>query len=161
MTSTVPITVGLALIPRWRCALCLPGLLLGIVHDRRLMREAQANVAIRWLIGYGLHEVLPDHSSLTRIRQRWGAERFRRIFQRTVHAPHVKKVVIATTIGSTIDDRQICDVPGSTRTTTSIGLSPFWNGITGEWLICFVSRFRSEGLNSTSPPHTSLPGRPA
>ena len=52
----------------------LAGLLLGIVHDRRLMREAQVNLAIRWFIGYGLHETLPDHSSLTRIRQRWGAE---------------------------------------------------------------------------------------
>ena len=35
----------------------LAGLLLGIVHDRRLMREAQVNIAIRWFIGYGLHEV--------------------------------------------------------------------------------------------------------
>jgi hypothetical protein len=41
----------------------------------RLMREAAVNIAIRWFIGYGLHEPLPDHSSLTRIRQRWGAER--------------------------------------------------------------------------------------
>ena len=39
----------------------------GIVHDRRLMREAQVNLAIRWFIGYGLHEALPDHSFLTRI----------------------------------------------------------------------------------------------
>ena len=61
-------------------------LLLGIVHDRRLMREAQVNIAIRWFIGYGLHERLPDHSSLTRIRQRWGEERFREIFKRTVMA---------------------------------------------------------------------------
>jgi IS5 family transposase len=50
------------------------------------MREAQVNLAIRWFCGYGLHEALPDHSSLTRIRQRWGAERFRRIFERTVRA---------------------------------------------------------------------------
>lgn len=50
------------------------------------------NVAIRWFIGYGLHEVLPDHSSLTRIRQRCGAERFRRIFQRTVHACITAKI---------------------------------------------------------------------
>ena len=64
----------------------LAGFLLGIVHDRRLMREAQVNLAIRWFVGYGLHEALPDHSSLTRIRQRWGAERFRRIFERTVQA---------------------------------------------------------------------------
>jgi len=66
--------------------LMLAGFLLGIVHDRRLMREAQVNLAIRWFAGYGLHEKLPDHSSLTRIRQRWGAERFRRIFERTVQA---------------------------------------------------------------------------
>jgi transposase len=66
--------------------LMLAGFLLGIVHDRRLMREAQVNIAIRWFVGYGLHEALPDHSSLTRIRQRWGEERFRRIFERTVQA---------------------------------------------------------------------------
>ena len=66
--------------------LMLAGFLLGIVHDRRLLREAQVNLAIRWFAGYGLHEALPDHSSLTRIRQRWGPERFRRIFQRSVQA---------------------------------------------------------------------------
>jgi transposase len=47
----------------------LAGLLLGVVHDRRLMREAAVNSAIRWFAGYGLTEALPDHSSLTRIRQ--------------------------------------------------------------------------------------------
>lgn len=78
--------------PEVAVRLMLAGFLLGIVHDRRLMREAQVNVAIRWFIGYGLHEALPDHSSLTRIRQRWGAERFRRIFQRTVHACITAKI---------------------------------------------------------------------
>ncbi len=72
--------------PEAAVRLMLAGLLLGIVHDRRLMREAQVNIAIRWFAGYGLHEALPDHSSLTRIRQRWGPERFRRIFARTVQA---------------------------------------------------------------------------
>jgi len=72
--------------PEAAVRLMLAGFLLGIVHDRRLMREAQVNIAIRWFAGYGLHEVLPDHSSLTRIRQRWGAELFRRIFARTVAA---------------------------------------------------------------------------
>jgi transposase len=72
--------------PEVAVRLMLAGLLLGIVHDRRLMREAQVNLAIRWFVGYALHEALPDHSSLTRIRQRWGAERFRRIFQRSVQA---------------------------------------------------------------------------
>ena len=55
-------------------------------YDRRLMREAQVNLAIRWFAGYALHEKLPDHSSLTRIRQRWGPERFKTILSRTVEA---------------------------------------------------------------------------
>ena len=78
--------------PEVAVRLMLAGFLLGVVHDRRLMREAQVNLAIRWFTGYGLHEVLPDHSSLTRIRQRWGAERFRRIFERTVRACVAAKI---------------------------------------------------------------------
>jgi transposase len=72
--------------PEVAIRLMLAGFLLGVVHDRRLMREAQVNIAIRWFIGYSLHEALPDHSSLTRIRQRWGSDRFRLIFQRSVKA---------------------------------------------------------------------------
>lgn len=72
--------------PEVAVRLMLAGFLLGIVHDRRLLREAQVHLAIRWFIGFGLHEALPDHSSLTRIRQRWGAKRFRQIFERTVTA---------------------------------------------------------------------------
>ncbi|CAH2394404.1 hypothetical protein MES4922_10317 [Mesorhizobium ventifaucium] len=72
--------------PEVAVRLMLTGFLLGIVHNRRLMRETQVNIAIRWFVGYGLHEALPDHSSLTRIRQRWGEARFRRIFERTVQA---------------------------------------------------------------------------
>src|SRR3954464_4593010 len=72
--------------PEVAVRLMLAGLLLGLVHDRRLMREAQVNLAIRWFSGYGLHETLPDHSSLTRIRQRWGAERFKAILTRSAQA---------------------------------------------------------------------------
>ena len=72
--------------PEAAVRLMLAGFLLGVVHDRRLLREAQVNIAIRWFAGYGLHEPLPDHSSLTRIRQRWGAELFRQVFARTVRA---------------------------------------------------------------------------
>src|SRR4051812_1496803 len=78
--------------PEVAVRLMLAGFLLGLVHDRRLMREAHVNIAIRWFMGYALHEVLPDHSSLTRIRQRWGAERFRRIFERTVKACIAAKI---------------------------------------------------------------------
>lgn len=72
--------------PEAALRLMLAGFFAGIVHDRKLMREAQVNLAMRWFAGYRLHEQLPDHSSLTRIRQRWSEERFKRIFQRTVDA---------------------------------------------------------------------------
>ena len=72
--------------PETAVRLMVAGFLLGIVHDRKLVREAAVNVAIRWFCGFSLTERLPDHSSLTRIRQRWGAARFRHIFERTVGA---------------------------------------------------------------------------
>src|SRR4051794_21315830 len=84
--------------PEVAVRLMLAGLLLGIVHDRKLMREAQVNIAIRWFIGYGLHEKLPDHSSLTRIRQRWGEERFHKIFRRTVEACLKAKIATAEVV---------------------------------------------------------------
>ena len=37
--------------PEVAVRLMLAGFLLGIVHDRRLMREAQVNLAIRWFVG--------------------------------------------------------------------------------------------------------------
>ena len=70
--------------PETALRLMLAGYFQGIVHDRKLLREAQVNVAIRWFCGYSIDERLPDHSSLTRIRQRWGGERFGRIFERVV-----------------------------------------------------------------------------
>ena len=80
--------------PEAAVRLMLAGFLLGIVHDRRLMREAKVNLAIRWFAGFGLNERLPDHSSLTRIRRRWGAERFRRIFERTLRACVAKGEIV-------------------------------------------------------------------
>jgi len=70
--------------PESALRLMLAGFFQGIIHDRKLTREAQVNLAMRWFAGYRLHESLPDHSSLTRIRQRWGAEQFKQIFQRIV-----------------------------------------------------------------------------
>ena len=72
--------------PEAAVRLMLAGFFHNIVHDRKLMREAQVNLAIRWFAGYRLHEALPHHSSLTRIRQRWGAMKFKRIFERTVQS---------------------------------------------------------------------------
>jgi transposase len=84
--------------PEVAVRLMLAGFLLGFVHDRRLMREAQVNLAIRWFIGYALHEALPDHSSLTRIRQRWGEDVFRRVFTRVVRQCQAAGLVSAETV---------------------------------------------------------------
>jgi transposase-like protein DUF772 len=41
-------------------------------------------LSVRWYVGYNLDEPLPDHSSLTRIRERYGVEVFRRFFEAIV-----------------------------------------------------------------------------
>ena len=84
--------------PEVAVRLMFAGFLLGIVHDRRLMRESQVNLAIRWFVGFALHEALPDHSTLTRIRQRWGEDIFRQIFTRVVQQCQASGLVSAETI---------------------------------------------------------------
>src|SRR6202049_3775192 len=42
--------------PEVAVRLMLAGLLGGMAHDRKLMRETHVNIAMRWFIGYGLHE---------------------------------------------------------------------------------------------------------
>jgi transposase len=52
--------------------------------ERQLMRVVADRLSLRWYLGYDLNEPLPDHSSLTRIRERFGLEVFRRFFERIV-----------------------------------------------------------------------------
>src|SRR5206468_1668810 len=56
----------------------------GIRSERELVRVAADRLSVRWYLGYDLHEPLPDHSSLTRIRQRYGPAVFRRFFEAIV-----------------------------------------------------------------------------
>src|SRR3954468_8567551 len=44
----------------------------GLRSERQLMQVAADRLSLCWCRGYGLREPLPDHSSLTRIRQRYG-----------------------------------------------------------------------------------------
>src|SRR5256886_4273579 len=55
-----------------------------IRSERLLMRLAADRLSVRWYIGYDLNEPLPDHSSLTRIRERYGVDVFRRFFEKIV-----------------------------------------------------------------------------
>ena len=56
----------------------------GIRSERKLIETASLNLAHRWYLGYALDEALPDHSSLTRIRQRLGIDTFQRFFEKVV-----------------------------------------------------------------------------
>src|ERR687883_1626266 len=55
-----------------------------IRSERQLMEVAADRLSIRWFLGYNLNEPLPDHSSLSRIRERYGLEIFRCFFEEIV-----------------------------------------------------------------------------
>src|SRR5215204_6229491 len=56
----------------------------GIRSERELMRIVSDRLSARWYVGYDLFETLPNHSSLTRIRDRFGLSVFREFFERIV-----------------------------------------------------------------------------
>ena len=56
----------------------------GVRSERQLMRVVADRLSLRWYLGYGLDEPLPDHSSLTRIRERLGLPLFERVFAHVV-----------------------------------------------------------------------------
>src|SRR5688572_28004088 len=56
----------------------------GIRSERELVRVAADRLSVRWSLGYDLDEEVPDHSSLTRIRKRYGLAVFRRFFEAIV-----------------------------------------------------------------------------
>jgi len=60
----------------------------GIRSERQLLRVAADRLSIRWYLGYDLHEALPDHSSLTKIRDRYGVHIFQRFFNCIVEQCH-------------------------------------------------------------------------
>ena len=52
--------------------------------ERQLMEVVADRLSLRWYVDYDLCEPLPDHSSLTKIRERYGPEVFRNFFERIV-----------------------------------------------------------------------------
>ncbi len=55
-----------------------------IRSERQLMEQVKVNLAQRWYLGYDLGEVVPHHSSLSRIRDRYGLDTFQRFFEEVV-----------------------------------------------------------------------------
>jgi transposase len=56
----------------------------GIRSERLLMRTVADRLSVLWYLGDNVGEPLPDHSSLTRIRTRFGLAVFRRFFEAIV-----------------------------------------------------------------------------
>jgi transposase len=56
----------------------------GIRSERQLMETVNMRLDHRWYIGYDLGEPIPDHSSLSKIRERYGLKTFQRFFERVV-----------------------------------------------------------------------------
>src|SRR3989441_13232871 len=73
----------------------------GIRSERKLIEVAGLNLAHRWYLGYHPDEPLPEHSSLTRIRDRYGLAVFRRFFERVVELCREAGLVWARSCSST------------------------------------------------------------
>jgi transposase len=56
----------------------------GITTDRRLCEEVRYNLAYRWFCRLSLENDVPEHSSLSRIRDRYGENIFEAVFREIV-----------------------------------------------------------------------------
>ncbi len=64
-----------------------------IRSDRLLLRQVADRLSVRWYVGYDLDEPLPDHSTLSKIRLRYGLSVFRRFFEAIVDQCRQAKLV--------------------------------------------------------------------
>src|ERR1700694_2114268 len=64
--------------------ICLITHLYNIPSDRQVCEEIQYNLAYRWFCRLAIEDSVPDHSSLTRIRDRLGESTFKNIFEHVV-----------------------------------------------------------------------------
>src|SRR5215831_7981557 len=64
-----------------------------IRSERLLMRQVADRLSVRWYVGYDLDEPLPDHSTLSKIRLRYGLSVFRCFFEAIVEQCQQAKLV--------------------------------------------------------------------
>lgn len=86
--------------PTFMFKLLFIGYLFGVRSERQLIRDAQVNVAYRWLLGLGLTDKLPDASTLSQNRIRRFNETgvYQQIFDQIVLQAMKKKLVGGTTL---------------------------------------------------------------
>ncbi len=52
--------------------------------ERELMRIIPLRIDYLWFLGYSLEDEIPNHNVLSKVRRRWGAEVFARLFRQSV-----------------------------------------------------------------------------
>jgi transposase len=67
-----------------------------VPRERKLMAIIPERLDYLWFLGYGLEEVTPRHSVLSKAQRRWGPELFQRLFVRTVEPCVVAGLVAGT-----------------------------------------------------------------
>jgi IS5 family transposase len=63
------------------------------ISDRTLEEQINYNIVFKWFVGLDIDQNGPDHSTMTRFRDRLGAEGFTRIFNRIVELAREKKLI--------------------------------------------------------------------
>lgn len=61
--------------------ICLTGYINNINSDRRLIEHCSDSLAIRLFLGYDIDEALPWHSTISRTRQLYGEDVFKKLFE--------------------------------------------------------------------------------
>lgn len=69
--------------------------LYNLPSDRRMCEELQFNLAYKWFCKLSVEDKVPDHSSMTKIRDRLGESTFQKIFEHLIKLCIEKKVLKA------------------------------------------------------------------
>jgi transposase len=64
-----------------------------IRSERLLLRQVADRLSVRWYVGYDLDQPLPDHSTLSKTRQRYGLSVFQRFFEAIVELCQQAKLI--------------------------------------------------------------------
>ncbi|PIR22925.1 MAG: IS5/IS1182 family transposase [Deltaproteobacteria bacterium CG11_big_fil_rev_8_21_14_0_20_45_16] len=139
--------------------------LYGVVSDRQLCEEIQVNLAYRWFCRLSLEDEVPDHSSLSRIRDRPGESFFKEAFETILEqcrkaglVPGKKVIADASLIqaSASIDSLEERDIPSDNQT-----ILKRYDRRIGSYVLGKKSRKRSNQTHqSKTDPDSSLVARP-
>jgi len=79
------------------------------------MRTVADRLSVRWYLGYDLDEGVPAHSNVTKIRERYGLDTFRRFFEAIVEQGQEAPLVWGKDLSSMSMPLKVPPLPPSTR----------------------------------------------